>query len=96
MPRITLKSIANNAEIDVIWEQWQPQVQAALERLNAALHGHAIPFKVSTGGRQGKPVHVYALDSETFKMPSGELVPANQLVDWEVPREAPTGWHESA
>ena len=23
VPHITLKSIANNAEIDVIWEQWQ-------------------------------------------------------------------------
>ncbi|MFA7495009.1 MAG: site-specific DNA-methyltransferase [Acidithiobacillus sp.] len=26
VPHITLKSIANNAEIDVIWDQWQPAV----------------------------------------------------------------------
>ncbi len=34
VPHITLKSIANNAEIDVIWEKWQ----AALEPLRAALN----------------------------------------------------------
>ena len=34
VPHITLKSIANNAEIDVIWDEHQPKVQAALDRLN--------------------------------------------------------------
>ena len=34
VPHITLKSIANNAEIDVIWEKWQ----ATLEPLRAALN----------------------------------------------------------
>ena len=29
VPHITLKSIANNAEIDVIWEEHQPKVEAA-------------------------------------------------------------------
>jgi adenine-specific DNA-methyltransferase len=33
VPHITLKSIANNAEIDVIWDKWQP----TLERLLGAL-----------------------------------------------------------
>jgi len=92
VPHVTLKSIANNAEIDVIWEQWQPQVQEALDRLNAALRGHATPFKVSAGGRLGKLVHFDAVDCETFTMPSGEVVPAYALVDWEVPREAPLDW----
>ena len=27
VPHITLKSIANNAEIDVIWDEHQPKVQ---------------------------------------------------------------------
>ena len=37
MPHITLKSIANNAEIDVIWEQWQAKLEPLREKLNAAL-----------------------------------------------------------
>ncbi len=37
VPHITLKSIANNAEIDVIWEQWQAALEPLREKLNAAL-----------------------------------------------------------
>ena len=37
VPHITLKSIANNAEIDVIWEKWQAVLEPLRERLNAAL-----------------------------------------------------------
>lgn len=37
VPHITLKSIANNAEIDVIWEKWQQRLEALREKLNAAL-----------------------------------------------------------
>ena len=38
VPHITLKSIANNAEIDVIWEQWQAKLEPLRENLNAALN----------------------------------------------------------
>jgi len=34
---ITLKSIANNSEIDVIWETWQAKLEPLRESLNAAL-----------------------------------------------------------
>jgi adenine-specific DNA-methyltransferase len=37
VPHITLKSIANNAEIDVIWEKWQAKLEPLREELNAAL-----------------------------------------------------------
>jgi adenine-specific DNA-methyltransferase len=37
VPHITLKSIANNAEIDVIWEQWQAKLEPLREALNKAL-----------------------------------------------------------
>jgi len=37
VPHITLKSIANNAEIDAISEQWQGQLAPLLQRLNGAL-----------------------------------------------------------
>lgn len=37
VPHITLKSIANNAEIDVIWEKWQAKLEPLREALNSAL-----------------------------------------------------------
>jgi adenine-specific DNA-methyltransferase len=37
VPHITLKSIANNAEIDVIWDQWQTKLEPLREKLNATL-----------------------------------------------------------
>ena len=37
VPHITLKSIANNAEIDVIWDRWQDRLEPLREKLNAAL-----------------------------------------------------------
>ncbi|WP_448545603.1 site-specific DNA-methyltransferase [Roseiflexus sp.] len=96
VPHITLKSIANNAEIDVIYERWQPQVLEALARLNAALRGHTKPFRVTNGGREGKEVRFDAPEGATFTMPSGEVVKAYELVEWEVPREAPADWPETA
>jgi adenine-specific DNA-methyltransferase len=96
VPHITLKSIANNAEIDVIYETWQPQVLEALARLNAALRGHTKPFRVTNGGREGKEVRFDAPEDATFTMPSGEVVKAYELVEWEVPREAPADWPETA
>jgi adenine-specific DNA-methyltransferase len=37
VPHITLKSIANNAEIDVIWEKWQATLEPLREKLNGLL-----------------------------------------------------------
>lgn len=37
VPHITLKSIANNAEIDVIWDKWQEALEPLRAKLNAAL-----------------------------------------------------------
>jgi adenine-specific DNA-methyltransferase len=37
VPHITLKSIANNAEIDVIWERWQETLEPLRSGLNDAL-----------------------------------------------------------
>ena len=37
VPHITLKSIANNAEIDVIWDRFQERLEPLREELNAAL-----------------------------------------------------------
>jgi len=37
VPHITLKSIANNAEIDVIWDKWQAELEPLRQQLNDAL-----------------------------------------------------------
>ena len=37
VPHITLKSIANNAEIDVIWERWQEALEPLRDDLNTRL-----------------------------------------------------------
>ena len=37
VPHITLKSIANNAEIDVIWDKWQETLEPLRAKLNTAL-----------------------------------------------------------
>jgi adenine-specific DNA-methyltransferase len=37
VPHITLKAIANNAEIDVIWESYQEKLEPLRQQLNAAL-----------------------------------------------------------
>lgn len=38
VPHITLKSIANNAEIDVIWDKYQEKLEPLRKRLNRSLH----------------------------------------------------------
>ncbi len=37
VPHVTLKSIANNAEIDVIWDKWQEKLEPLRDALNKAL-----------------------------------------------------------
>ena len=37
VPHITLKSIANNAEIDVIWDKWQQTLEPLRQKLNTML-----------------------------------------------------------
>ena len=37
VPHVTLKSIVNNSEIDVIWDKWQANLEPLREKLNAAL-----------------------------------------------------------
>ncbi|WP_235981810.1 site-specific DNA-methyltransferase [Methylobrevis albus] len=99
VPHITLKSIANNAEIDVIWERRQPAVDDARAALNAALKGHPVSFKVETGGRAGATIDFAATGEVT--LPSGEAAPADGFMEWEIPREAPEvagkgGWPPAA
>ncbi len=94
VPHITLKSIANNAEIDIIYDRLQPKVDAALAALNTALEGHATSFAVDAGGRKGQKIDF--TDATDVTLPSGETASANALLEWEVPRDLPDDWPDSA
>lgn len=94
VPHITLKSIAHNAEIDVIWEQMQPAVDKALGDLNNILENSNQSFQVERGARAGRSINFDK--NETDKLPSGENIPHNRLLEWEVPRIAPQEWNKNA
>jgi len=46
VPHITLKSIANNTEIDVIWDKWQEKLEPLREKLNAELKENWQEWKI--------------------------------------------------
>ena len=96
VPHITLKAIANNVEIDVIWERLQPAVEEALESLNRALASHGQPWEVQVGGRKGEVIDFRAPPGVKGTLPSGEETPAGGLLEWEVPREFPGDWPAAA
>ncbi|MGQ9675352.1 MAG: DUF559 domain-containing protein [Chloroflexota bacterium] len=96
VPHVTLRSIANNPEIDGIYARMHPAIEQALANLNAALKGHPVKLKVVQGGRAGQTVDFAAPDGRTFRMPSGQEAPVNALLEWEVPFEFPDDWPEDA
>ncbi|MDI6692778.1 MAG: site-specific DNA-methyltransferase [Anaerosomatales bacterium] len=96
VPHVTLKSIANNPEIDGIYARMHPAIEKSLADLNAALKGKPLQFKVTQGGRAGQFVDFAAPDDATFTMPSGQAVKVSELLEWEVPFEFPDDWPEAA
>jgi adenine-specific DNA-methyltransferase len=82
VPHITLKSIANNPDIDTIYDEDHPKIAAALDDLNAALKSAPpLPIKPTQGYRKGKKV--------SFR--DGDV-----LEEWEVPFDLPGDWPEAA
>lgn len=97
VPHITLKSIANNPEIDQIYDQYHPAIVEALGWLNGELQKKSAPsFTVTEGGRKGEKVDFTAPDRKTTTLPSGEEAPVNALLEWEVPFDWPEEWPEEA
>ena len=98
-PHITLKSIANNAEIDVIWENYQEKLEPLREQLNLALGRSA-----SLRGAAGDAAFHKATD-EAAKMDGlpRRSAPRNDddedlkaWEEWEIPREADADWSDEA
>jgi adenine-specific DNA-methyltransferase len=82
VPHITLKSIANNPDIDTIHDEDHPKIAAALADLNAAMAASPPkPHKPAQGVRKGKPV---------------DFARGETLNEWEVPFDWPEDWPEAA
>jgi adenine-specific DNA-methyltransferase len=88
VPHITLKSIANNTEIDVIWDRMQPAVEEALNEINGNMDSFPCRHPVETGGRKGS--HVDFIQRPEVTLPSGETIDGGDFMEWEVPRRAET------
>lgn len=67
VPHITLKSIANNSEIDVIWEKWQAKLEPLRESLNKKLKTSWQEWEVPRGEDAKWSDEVKTLHSEWWK-----------------------------
>ena len=92
VPHITLKSIANNAEIDVIWETWQQTLEPLRIQLSEAIRGNRRQdeqdeqdAKESPRTHPVNPVHPVSVKPL-------DPVSVQPLEEWEIPREVDEHW----
>ncbi|MFA7540852.1 MAG: site-specific DNA-methyltransferase [Lysobacterales bacterium] len=81
VPHVTLRSIANNPDIDDIYDRMRPAIEQALGKLNSVLKSAGAPFKIPEGGRKGKKL---------------DFSKGDALQEWEVPFDFPESWQPSA
>ncbi|WP_372028896.1 site-specific DNA-methyltransferase [Pseudomonas kurunegalensis] len=67
VPHITLKSIANNAEIDVIWEQWQQTLEPLRTKLNELLRTTWQEWEIPREASKDWPEQVEKLHSDWWQ-----------------------------
>jgi adenine-specific DNA-methyltransferase len=92
VPHVTLKSIANNPEIDEMYARMHPAIGKQLAALNAALandagsppargrRGEGLRFVVTEGGRKGTTL---------------DFTKGAKLEEWEVPFDFPADWAQA-
>ncbi len=82
VPHITLKSIANNPDIDTIHSDEHPKIAVALASLNAILiERRAAPLLPNQGVRKGVKI---------------DFAGGETLHEWEVPFDFPEDWPDAA
>lgn len=96
VPHITLKSIANNPEIDEISEKFRPSISKALDDLNDCLIGNDVTFTVSSGARKGHRLEFTNLVRKDSPIESEDGLSDNLLMEWEVPYDLPDDWPEES
>jgi adenine-specific DNA-methyltransferase len=84
VPTTTLKSIANNTEIDVIYEKYRDDIENALQEINVLMQGENVTFKIETGIRKGRTINFNHPAGKVETLSSGETVSGNELLEWEV------------
>jgi adenine-specific DNA-methyltransferase len=67
VPHITLKSIANNAEIDVIWEKFQQTLEPLRQQLNAALKKNWEEWEIPREGDESWPSQAKGLHRQWWE-----------------------------
>jgi adenine-specific DNA-methyltransferase len=67
VPHITLKAIANNTEIDVIWAQWQEKLEPLRAQLNQALGQGWEEWEIPREADQGWDQAVKALHAQWWQ-----------------------------
>jgi adenine-specific DNA-methyltransferase len=67
VPHVTLKSIANNAEIDVIWDKWQVVLEPVRESLNAALNKQWRDWEIPRDAEKDWPVSAKKLHADWWE-----------------------------
>ena len=67
VPHVTLKSIANNAEIDVIWEEYQEELEPLREQLNEALGEEWEEWEIPRDAEDGWPAAARELHAEWWE-----------------------------
>jgi adenine-specific DNA-methyltransferase len=80
VPHVMLQKIANNPDIDTIYDQRHPAIASALEALNGALIANPpSAFIPNQGSRKGKSI---------------DFASGAALEEWEVPFRCPSDWSD--
>lgn len=81
VPRVTMKTISSNPDVDQTYERLHPKIEEALTQLNKELLAQPpASFKVTEGGRKGENL---------------DFSKKAEFLEWEVPFEAPQEWNEA-
>jgi adenine-specific DNA-methyltransferase len=67
VPHVTLKSIANNAEIDVIWDKFQQTLEPLRQQLNTALKQSWEEWQISRDAEDAWPKQAKTLHAEWWQ-----------------------------
>lgn len=97
VPHVTLKAIANNPEIDEIYERMHPAIEKALAELNSALSPSPQPSPIKGEGAQVFPSPLMGEEAQESPSPLvGEGRGEGGFQEWTVPFDFPADWPEAA
>ena len=87
VPHITLRAIANNAEIDVIWEQYEKHLAPLRQQITAVISDQ---WPVASGQQGTDELTTDHRPPTTDHRPL--VTDHSPLEEWEVPRQRPDHW----